>query len=158
MPPHVLTLKRGSIVMLLRNLNPKMGLCNGTRQYVMECHRNTIIAEVLSECNRGDIVTIPRIILKPSDVNLPFTLKRRQFPIIPAFSMTINKSQGQTFEHVGILLTEPVFSHGQLYVALSRSRNKNRIRVLIKTADGQGQLLKDDRVFTRNVTFARAFQ
>jgi len=108
--------------MLLRNLNPKMGLCNGTRLYVLECHRNMIRAEVLSECNRGDIVTIPRIILNPSDVNLPFTLKRRQFPIIPAFSMTINKSQGQTFEHVGILLTEPVFSHGQLYVAMSRLR------------------------------------
>ncbi|KAG2642745.1 hypothetical protein PVAP13_2KG196764 [Panicum virgatum] len=34
--------------------------------------------------------------------------------------MTINKAQGQTIPNVGIYLTEPVFSHGQLYVALSR--------------------------------------
>jgi len=34
--------------------------------------------------------------------------------------MTINKSQGQSVEHVGVDLRTPVFSHGQLYVALSR--------------------------------------
>ena len=30
MPRHILILKRGSIVMLLRKLNPKKGFCNGT--------------------------------------------------------------------------------------------------------------------------------
>jgi ATP-dependent DNA helicase PIF1 len=158
MPPHQLTLKKGSIVMLLRNLNPKKGLCNGTRLVVKECHRNLITAEVLSESNKGDIVTIPRIDFQPSDVNLPFKLKRRQFPLIPAFSITINKSQGQTFDHVGLFLSEPVFSHGQLYVALSRSRNRQNIKVLIKKTDCQGHLLNDARIFTRNVTYNQAFK
>jgi ATP-dependent exoDNAse (exonuclease V) alpha subunit len=44
--------------------------------------------------------------------------------------MTINKSQGQSVEHVGLDLRTPVFSHGQLYVALSRCTNGERIKVL----------------------------
>ena len=103
LPPHHLNLKKGTIVMLLRNLNPKMGLCNGTRLLIKNCHTNCIIAEIISECNKGDVVAIPRIDLRPSDVNLPFILNRRQFLIIPAFAIIINASQGQTFEHVGIL-------------------------------------------------------
>ena len=62
-------------------------------------HRN-------SESNRRDIVTIPRTDLKQHDVNLPFKLRCCQFPVIAAFAMTIKKSQRQTFEHVGIFLSE----------------------------------------------------
>jgi ATP-dependent DNA helicase PIF1 len=46
---------------------------------------------------------------------------RNQFPIKPAFSMTINKSQGQTIPIIGLHLEDQVFSHGQLYVGLSRA-------------------------------------
>jgi hypothetical protein len=85
-------------------------------------------------------------------------LKRRQFPIIPAYAITINKSQGQTFDHVGIDLQTAVFSHGQLYVALSRSRNRDNVRVRIEPNPQQGQLLKDGRQFTRNIVFSEVFQ
>ena len=60
---------------------------------------------------------------------MPFILRRRQFPIQLAFAMTINKSQGQTFEEVGLFLERDVFSHGQLYVALSRVKHPNQLTV-----------------------------
>jgi ATP-dependent exoDNAse (exonuclease V) alpha subunit len=54
---------------------------------------------------------------------------RHQFPVKPAFAMTINKSQGQTFEFVGVDLSKPVFSHGQLYVAFSRAKRFSAVKV-----------------------------
>ncbi|GBM24939.1 hypothetical protein AVEN_23469-1 [Araneus ventricosus] len=112
MPPHALMLKKGVIVMLLRNLNPKEGLCNGTHLLITGLQENFINSKIVSECNRGGVAFLPRIELAQSNVNLPFVLKRRQFPLIPAYAMTINKSQGQTFDQVGIYFEESVFSHG----------------------------------------------
>jgi hypothetical protein len=43
--------------------------------------------------------------------------------------MTINKSQGQTFSHVGLHLIDDVFSHGQLYVAFSRAKAPANVEV-----------------------------
>jgi hypothetical protein len=66
----------------------------------------------LTGSNAGNIVFIPRIDLT-SDSDLPFLMKRKQFPVKLALAMTINKSQGQTLDKVGIHLPNPVFSHGQ---------------------------------------------
>ena len=50
--------------------------------------------------------------------------------------MTINKSQGQTLTTVGVYLKKPVFTHGQLYVAISRVTSKNGLKILIEHDDG----------------------
>ena len=61
---------------------------------------------------KGKTVFIPKMPLIPSDTNLPFDFKRTQFPIRPAFCITINKSQGQTLEYVAIWLGDDhVFTH-----------------------------------------------
>jgi ATP-dependent exoDNAse (exonuclease V) alpha subunit len=49
--------------------------------------------------------------------------------------MTINKSQGQSLTHVGIDLRSSVFSHGQLYEALSRATDVRNIAILIKESN-----------------------
>ncbi|XP_065678531.1 uncharacterized protein LOC136093445 [Hydra vulgaris] len=113
--------------MLLRNLDFKGGLCNGTRLMVRALHNNYIDGEVLTGVSAGNRVFVPRVQLAPSDSNLPFTLKHRQFPVRLAYSMTINKSQGQTFDKVGVYLKKPCFSHGQLYVACSRTKSFNSL-------------------------------
>ena len=79
----------------------------------------------------GQIVLIPRLTIEPSAESLAIPLKRRQFPVHVAFAMTINKSQGQSVKNVGLDLRTPAFSHGQLYVALSRCTSGDRIKVLL---------------------------
>lgn len=149
LPPHALVLKRGVPVILLRNLAPSDGLCNGTRLLVTQVTRRVICCQVLSGVRQGQGVFIPRITLTCSPSrSTSFTMYRHQFPLRLAFAMTINKSQGQSLAHVGIDLTVPVFSHGQLYVALSRATSAARIRVLLPGSE---------QAVTRNVVFTEVF-
>jgi hypothetical protein len=133
LPPFKLHLKVGCPIMLLRNIAPKAGLCNGTRLMVVRCATRIIEAQILTGEKFGNLVFIPRISLTPSSSELPFEMTRRQFPIRLAYAMTINKSQGQSVKYVGIDLRTPVFSHGQLYVALSRCTSGDRTSVLLSS-------------------------
>lgn len=152
MPPHRLRLKLGCIVVLLRNMNPAIGLCNGTRLQVRAFHQRAIVCTPLHSPHRT--VILPRIDLAPTDSTCPFTLRRRQFPIRLAYSMTINKSQGQTFDQIGIYLPTPVFTHGQLYVALSRVRSSNNIKVFLENTSEQGRHPQFNNVFyTKNIVY-----
>ncbi|KAI8547401.1 hypothetical protein RHMOL_Rhmol07G0192700 [Rhododendron molle] len=95
-------------------------------------YANRIIeVQLLTGDKFGDLVFIPRISLTPSSSEMPFEMTSRQFLIRLAYAMTINKSQGQSVNFVGIGLRTLVFSHGQLYVALSRCTFGDRTSVLL---------------------------
>jgi hypothetical protein len=73
------------------------GLANGTRLIVVKLMQHIIDAEIAIGLDKGRRVFIPRLSIIPSDMErMPFTLRRQQFLLWPAFAMTINKAQGQT--------------------------------------------------------------
>ena len=148
-----MTLKIGAPVILLRNLRagPGSGLRNGTRLIIQDMGQKVIEVEVATGVNKGNHVLLPRITIAPSDTELPFTLKRWQFPIRPCFAMSTNKAQGQTLDFVGVYLPEDVFTHGQLYVALSRVRSSNSVAVFANNDNGFTKILCTEKYCKNDV-------
>ena len=140
-PQHNLTLKPGMPLMLLRNINPRQGLCNGTRLKFDKAIDNKLLQCSIVESGR--VVLIPRITFIPKSGEYPFEWQRRQFPVRPAFALTINKSQGQTMKRVGVWLRGPVFGHGQLYVACSRVSLPNNLKFAVKREPNQEQAVQN---------------
>jgi ATP-dependent exoDNAse (exonuclease V) alpha subunit len=69
-----------------------------------------------------------------------------QYPLKPAWAITIHKSQGKTFEKIIIDLGQGAFAHGQTYVALSRCKTLNGIR--LKKQIKRKDIILDDKVIS----------
>ena len=159
LPPHALKLKLGMIVMLLRNMNQPKGDCNGTRYVLRGISTRLLELEALgSDGATGRRVWIPRVTLTTDD-KYPFLLRWRQFPVRPAFAMTINKAQGQTLKRVGVYLPRPVFSHGQLYVALSRvGKRGDIVFCIVPVLKAQALARSHPGHFTQNVVYTEVLR
>ncbi|XP_058810470.1 ATP-dependent DNA helicase pif1-like [Phymastichus coffea] len=144
-PPHKLRLKKYCIVMLIRNISISEGLCNGTRLQIIDFSNHLLKCKILTGDKCNNIIFLNRITLYCENL-YPFTFKRRQFPIRLAFAMTINKAQGQTLKTLGIDLRRDVFNHGQLYVAMSRVRSWDSLKIYL--GNQRHNLLVKNYVYT----------
>jgi len=157
-PPHLLALKPGVPIMLLRNFDTGAGLANGTRLIVdrFPGAGNVIQATIVSGSHTGNQVLLPRLNLStPESPDMPIQFRRRQFPVRPAFAITINKSQGQTFRKVGVYLRNHVFSHGQLYVAMSRVGRRDGVKLMVP---GTPRKSTGEGCTVRNIVWAEALR
>ena len=143
-PPSHLPLAVGSSVMLIRNLCPDMGHVNGSRYTVKAIDRKLLTLETPDR----KLFHVPRMKFV-SDQSYPFAFTRTQFPIKLAYSITANKSQGQTLTLAGLNLASEFFTHGQLYVALSRVGNPDNLKIVALKGQVTGLL----GTYTDNVVY-----
>ncbi|CAB4443074.1 unnamed protein product [Rhizophagus irregularis] len=116
--------------------------------------KNVIEAEIITGKHAGKYAFLPHITLSSTNATLPFIFKYCQFLIQPAFVMTINKSQGQTLNWVGLYFPTPVFAHRQFYVACSKVTTKKNLKI-ITTKDHDNRNLIN---CTYNIVYLEVFQ
>ena len=97
LPPHHLYIKKGMVLMILWRLSPKQRLCNGTRIIPDKASNILLYCMIASGDYAREEVLIPWVKIKHQDGQF-IEWNRRQFPVRPAFAMTINKIQGQTLK------------------------------------------------------------
>jgi hypothetical protein len=121
-PPSILKLKIGAKYMCIRNLDQKRGIVNGTMMVLLSVGRKHLQFRLLSGKNTNSCELITRAVftITPEASGLPFTVIRRQYPVIPAYCLSVHKAQGQSIVRLGVVFESDPFTHGQLYVALSR--------------------------------------
>jgi hypothetical protein len=129
-PNHEMTLKVGDVCLVTRALKAS-GLASNSRVVIKSISFK--LAKVLTLEEHPRVVFIPRIRFKFNlQHTTSFTMTRVQFPLRVCYSMTTNKSQGQSFEKVLLDLSDDPFSHGQTYVAMSRVRRYDNIRLIVR--------------------------
>ncbi|XP_036409775.1 ATP-dependent DNA helicase PIF1 [Megalops cyprinoides] len=124
---RLLQLKVGAQVMLTKNLNVERGLVNGARGVVVSFQPgNKGLPCVRFLCGVTEVMKPERWMSK---ANGGLYLTRQQLPLKLAWAISIHKSQGMTLDCVEISLAR-VFESGQAYVALSRARSLQGLRVM----------------------------
>jgi hypothetical protein len=130
-PPSCLRMKLGGRYMIIKNMSKE--IFNGVRCVLVAfAGTKCVFVRLISGPATGTTTIIPCCVfnISPDQSGLPFNIRRRQFPMIVAYAVTVHKAQGQTLVKVGLYITTDIFTHGQLYTALSRTRGWSNIVVL----------------------------
>lgn len=142
--PEELVLKEGALIMFNKNNSPEW--INGSTG-IIEMLGTDIIKVKLLDSDRTVIVTREQWESKEYEIEENFDNKGKplkptiiekitgtykQFPLQLGYGLTIHKAQGKTLSKVNIDISHGAFAHGQLYVALSRTRNKEDMNLLNK--------------------------
>jgi ATP-dependent DNA helicase PIF1 len=143
-----LSLKKGCQVMLVKNLDFKASLVNGSVGTVEGFCENTGYPIVRFTHGVTRVIGAEDFSLKKGEVTVSSI---KQVPLILAWAITIHKSQGMTFDYVEMDLSY-AFEYHQVYVALSRATslkglvligfNKNKIKVHSKVIEFHKKLNK----------------
>jgi hypothetical protein len=121
-PPHSLHLKVGDICILLRNLDRSRSLSTNRRVRILSISKYMIRVETVGT-STPITACIPRITFTASlPYGRSFKISRKQFPLRLGYGLSINRCQGQTVNRALMDITVSPFSHGHLFVALSRVR------------------------------------
>ena len=132
MPPYLLQLKKNSPIILVRNLDPFNGACNGTRLIVNDCTSHVIDATIVNGPRSGNRIFAPRTNLTPpNDIKFLFNFNRLQFPVRLALAMTISKFQSQPLHRVCIFLPDTVFLHIGNYMQFCQEQPKQHIHLYL---------------------------
>lgn len=130
--PTTLELREGAQVILLTNLDTKLGLVNGSVGTVTKLYDNCV--DVKFACGDQIIETHKWEVKQNEFDSLTGNMKkvvlasRAQIPLKLAWALTIHKSQGSTLDRAEIDVSE-AFAAGQVYVALSRVRNLGSLKI-----------------------------
>ncbi|XP_038128037.1 ATP-dependent DNA helicase PIF1 [Cyprinodon tularosa] len=124
---RLIQLKVGAQVMLTKNLDVARGLVNGARGVVVAFDSGKQgFPCVRFLCGATEVLRPERWVFKSAGGT---HLSRQQLPLKLAWAISIHKSQGMTLDCVEISLAR-VFESGQAYVALSRARSLEGLRVM----------------------------
>ena len=125
----VLRLKKGTLVMMVAN-DPDHRWVNGTLGIVSSLSNNTISVAINKRVYDVPVMdfTEQEIIYKNGRITYEDIFKVIQYPIVPAYAMTIHKSQGQTYQNI-VCDIDSCFANGQAYVALSRCASLNGLHL-----------------------------
>ncbi|KAI4809121.1 hypothetical protein KUCAC02_018032 [Chaenocephalus aceratus] len=124
---RLIQLKVGAQVMLTKNLDVARGLVNGARGVVVAFENGKHgLPHVHFLCGVTEVLKLERWVFKSGG---GLHLSRQQLPLKLAWAISIHKSQGMTLDCVEISLAR-VFESGQAYVALSRARSLEGLRVM----------------------------
>ena len=132
-----LQLKEGALVVFIRNNKPDW--INGSMGIVVDLKPDVILVKML---DTGNTVFVTRETWEEHKYEMELDEENKkhvkeitigkfeQFPLQLGYSLTIHKAQGKTLDKVVINMDKGAFAHGQLYVALSRTRNKDDIHMV----------------------------